>query len=160
MVWSWTWKLIEKTGYLPEANRLCVFTVIEELGLYRELAWFWPFSFSSFCVMIGVKARNPFNSMMHCVGALMLMQVFSTHRRNLRLIPSNRLRLLSSFSKGGNPLVTPSWDSLCPEHLLMKKRDNIVCWLRKNCLSDSRIGKSRWKMYSFKKKPLIRLLFR
>ena len=69
---------IEKTGYLPEATTDFVFSIaIEELGLIGAGLILALLFFLILRIMIvGVKARNPFNSMMALgVGGLMLMQV-------------------------------------------------------------------------------------
>ena len=57
---------IEKTGYLPEATTDFVFSiVIEELGLIGAGLILALLFFLILRIMIvGVKARNPFNSMM------------------------------------------------------------------------------------------------
>lgn len=64
--------------------------VVEKIRSYRSPAWFWPSSFLIIIIMIvGVKARNPFNYMMALgVGALMLMQVFVNIGGISGLIPS------------------------------------------------------------------------
>lgn len=88
---------IEKTGYLPEATTDFVFSiVIEELGLIGAGLILALLFFLILRIMIvGVKARNPFNSMMALgVGALMLMQVFVNIGGISGLIPSTGVTFL------------------------------------------------------------------
>ena len=92
----------EKTGYLPEATTDFVFSiVIEELGLIGAGLILALLFFLILRIMIvGVKARNPFNSMMALgVGALMLMQVFVNIGGNLRANPIDRGYLPLPFTR-------------------------------------------------------------
>ncbi len=93
---------IEKTGYLPEATTDFVFSiVIEELGLIGAGLILALLFFLILRIMIvGVKARNPFNSMMALgVGALMLMQVFVNIGGISGLIPSTGVTFPFPFTR-------------------------------------------------------------
>ena len=111
---------IEKTGYLPEATTDFVFSiVIEELGLIGAGLILALLFFLILRIMIvGVKARNPFNSMMALgVGALMLMQVFVNIGGISGLI----------LSQGGNSLLVTSVGIAFVLNIAAnEKRDNIV----------------------------------
>ena len=101
---------IEKTGYLPEATTDFVFSiVIEELGLIGAGLILALLFFLILRIMIvGVKARNPFNSMMALgVGSLLLMQVFVNIGGISGLIPSTGVTF-PFLSQGGNSLLVTS----------------------------------------------------
>ena len=120
---------IEKTGYLPEATTDFVFSiVIEELGLIGAGLILALLFFLILRIMIvGVKARNPFNSMMALgVGALMLMQVFVNIGGISGLIPSTGVTF-PFLSQGGNSLlVTAVGIAFVLNIAANEKRDNIV----------------------------------
>lgn len=120
---------IEKTGYLPEATTDFVFSiVIEELGLIGAGLILALLFFLILRVMIvGVKARNPFNSMMALgVGALMLMQVFVNIGGISGLIPSTGVTF-PFLSQGGNSLLVTSVGIAFVLNIAAnEKRDNIV----------------------------------
>ncbi|BAQ24674.1 cell division protein FtsW [Streptococcus troglodytae] len=82
---------IEKRGYLPEAQTDFVFSiVIEELGLIGAgLILALIFFLILRILLVGVKAKNPFNSMIALgIGSMMLMQVFVNIGGISGLIPS------------------------------------------------------------------------
>ena len=120
---------IEKTGYLPEATTDFVFSiVIEELGLIGAGLILALLFFLILRIMIvGVKARNPFNSMMALgVGALMLMQVFVNIGGISGLIPSTGVTF-PFLSQGGNSLLVTSVGIAFVLNIAAnEKRDNIV----------------------------------
>ena len=120
---------IGKTGYLPEATTDFVFSiVIEELGLIGAGLILALLFFLILRIMIvGVKARNPFNSMMALgVGALMLMQVFVNIGGISGLIPSTGVTF-PFLSQGGNSLLVTSVGIAFVLNIAAnEKRDNIV----------------------------------
>ena len=120
---------IEKTGYLPEATTDFVFSiVIEELGLIGAGLILALLFFLILRIMIvGVKAINPFNSMMALgVGALMLMQVFVNIGGISGLIPSTGVTF-PFLSQGGNSLLVTSVGIAFVLNIAAnEKRDNIV----------------------------------
>ncbi|CAD0136585.1 putative peptidoglycan glycosyltransferase FtsW [Streptococcus thermophilus] len=120
---------IEKTGYLPEATTDFVFSiVIEELGLIGAGLILALLFFLILRIMIvGVKARNPFNSMMALgVGALMLMQVFVNIGGISGLIPSTGVTF-PFLSQGGNSLLVTSVGIAFVLNIAAnEKRDSIV----------------------------------
>ena len=120
---------IEKTGYLPEATTDFVFSiVIEELGLIGAGLILALLFFLILRIMIvGVKARNPFNSMMALgVGSLLLMQVFVNIGGISGLIPSTGVTF-PFLSQGGNSLLVTSVGSAFVLNIAAnEKRDNIV----------------------------------
>ena len=120
---------IERTGYLPEATTDFVFSiVIEELGLIGAGLILALLFFLILRIMIvGVKARNPFNSMMALgVGALMLMQVFVNIGGISGLIPSTGVTF-PFLSQGGNSLLVTSVGIAFVLNIAAnEKRDNIV----------------------------------
>ena len=116
-------------GYLPEATTDFVFSiVIEELGLIGAGLILALLFFLILRIMIvGVKARNPFNSMMALgVGALMLMQVFVNIGGISGLIPSTGVTF-PFLSQGGNSLLVTSVGIAFVLNIAAnEKRDNIV----------------------------------
>lgn len=120
---------IEKIGYLPEAQTDFIFSiVIEELGLIGAGLILALLFFLILRVMVvGVKARNPFNSMMALgVGALMLMQVFVNIGGISGLIPSTGVTF-PFLSQGGNSLLVTSVGIAFVLNIAAnEKRDNIV----------------------------------
>lgn len=120
---------IEKTGYLPEATTDFVFSiVIEELGLIGAGLILALLFFLILRIMIvGVKARNPFNSMMALgVGSLLLMQVFVNIGGISGLIPSTGVTF-PFLSQGGNSLLVTSVGIAFVLNIAAnEKRDNIV----------------------------------
>lgn len=120
---------IEKTGYLPEATTDFVFSiVIEELGLIGAGLILALLFFLILRIMIvGVKARNPFNSMMALgVGSLLLMQVFVNIGGISGLIPSTGVTF-PFLSQGGNSLLVISVGIAFVLNIAAnEKRDNIV----------------------------------
>lgn len=101
---------IEKRGYLPEAQTDFVFSiVIEELGLIgATLILALVFFLILRILNVGIKAKNPFNSMMALgVGGMILMQVFVNIGGISGLIPSTGVTL-PFLSQGGNSLLVLS----------------------------------------------------
>lgn len=101
---------IEKRGYLPEAQTDFVFSiVIEELGLIGAgLILALIFFLILRILLVGVKAKNPFNSMIALgIGSMMLMQVFVNIGGISGLIPSTGVTF-PFLSQGGNSLLVLS----------------------------------------------------
>ncbi|MGT2906630.1 cell division peptidoglycan polymerase FtsW [Streptococcus dentiloxodontae] len=101
---------IEKTGYLPEATTDFVFSVvIEELGLIGAGLILALLFFLILRIMIvGIKAKDPFNSMIALgVGSMILMQVFVNIGGISGLIPSTGVTF-PFLSQGGNSLLVLS----------------------------------------------------
>lgn len=101
---------IEKRGYLPEAQTDFVFSiVIEELGLIgATLILALVFFLILRILNVGIKAKNPFNSMMALgVGGMILMQVFVNIGGISGLIPSTGVTF-PFLSQGGNSLLVLS----------------------------------------------------
>ncbi|MGT2928959.1 cell division peptidoglycan polymerase FtsW [Streptococcus dentasini] len=98
---------IEKNGYLPEATTDFVFSIlIEEMGfigagLILALVFFLILRI----MLVGIKAKNPFNSMMALgIGGMILMQVFVNIGGISGLIPSTGVTF-PFLSQGGNSLL-------------------------------------------------------
>ncbi|MGT2751079.1 cell division peptidoglycan polymerase FtsW [Streptococcus orisasini] len=101
---------IEKRGYLPEAQTDFVFSiVIEELGLIgASLILALIFFLILRILLVGIKAKNPFNSMIALgVGGMILMQVFVNIGGISGLIPSTGVTF-PFLSQGGNSLLVLS----------------------------------------------------
>ena len=101
---------IEKTGYLPEATTDFVFSiVIEELGLIGAGLILALLFFLILRIMhVGIKAKNPFNSMIALgIGGMMLMQTFVNIGGISGLIPSTGVTF-PFLSQGGNSLLVLS----------------------------------------------------
>lgn len=101
---------IEKRGYLPEAQTDFVFSIIiEELGLIGSgLILALIFFLILRILLVGVKAKNPFNSMIALgIGSMMLMQVFVNIGGISGLIPSTGVTF-PFLSQGGNSLLVLS----------------------------------------------------
>lgn len=101
---------IEKAGYLPEATTDFVFSiVIEELGLIGAGLILALLFFLILRIMhVGIKAKNPFNSMIALgIGGMMLMQTFVNIGGISGLIPSTGVTF-SFLSQGGNSLLVLS----------------------------------------------------
>lgn len=101
---------IEKAGYLPEATTDFVFSiVIEELGLIGAGLILALLFFLILRIMhVGIKARNPFNSMIALgIGGMMLMQTFVNIGGISGLIPSTGVTF-PFLSQGGNSLLVLS----------------------------------------------------
>ena len=141
---------IEKTGYLPEATTDFVFSiVIEELGLIGAGLILALLFFLILRIMIvGVKARNPFNSMMALgVGALMLMQVFVNIGGISGLIPSTGVTF-PFLSQGGNSLLVTSVGIAFVLNIAAnEKRDNIVQAIEEGCLRLKNLKIKMKKLY-------------
>lgn len=97
---------IEKQGYLPEAHTDFVFAiVIEELGfvgagLILALLFFLILRI----ILVGIRAKNPFNSMMAIgIGGMILVQTFINIGGISGLIPSTGVTF-PFLSQGGNSL--------------------------------------------------------
>ena len=98
---------IEKRGYLPEAHTDFIFSiVIEELGFIgASLILALLFFLILRIILVGVRAKNPFNSMMAIgVGGLMLTQTFVNIGGISGLIPSTGVTF-PFLSQGGNSLL-------------------------------------------------------
>lgn len=98
---------IEKNGYLPEAQTDFIFSiVIEELGLIGAgLILALVFFLILRILLVGIKAKNPFNSMIALgVGGMLLVQVFVNIGGISGLIPSTGVTF-PFLSQGGNSLL-------------------------------------------------------
>ena len=101
---------IEKRGYLPEAQTDFVFSiVIEEFGFVgASLILALLFFLILRIILVGIRAKNPFNSMMAMgVGGMMLMQTFINIGGISGLIPSTGVTF-PFLSQGGNSLLVLS----------------------------------------------------
>ncbi|MDY4762263.1 cell division peptidoglycan polymerase FtsW [Streptococcus thoraltensis] len=101
---------IEKRGYLPEATTDFVFSIVmEEFGMIGAcLILALVFFLILRIILVGVKATNPFNSMMAIgVGGMMLMQIFVNIGGISGLIPSTGVTF-PFLSQGGNSLLVLS----------------------------------------------------
>ena len=97
---------IEKQGYLPEAHTDFVFSiVIEELGFVgASLILALLFFLILRIILVGIRAKNPFNSMMAIgIGGMMLVQTFINIGGISGLIPSTGVTF-PFLSQGGNSL--------------------------------------------------------
>ena len=97
---------IEKQGYLPEAHTDFVFAiVIEELGFVgASLILALLFFLILRIILVGIRAKNPFNSMMAIgIGGMMLVQTFINIGGISGLIPSTGVTF-PFLSQGGNSL--------------------------------------------------------
>ena len=97
---------IEKQGYLPEAHTDFVFAiVIEELGFVgASLILALLFFLILRVILVGIRAKNPFNSMMAMgIGGMMLVQTFINIGGISGLIPSTGVTF-PFLSQGGNSL--------------------------------------------------------
>ena len=97
---------IEKQGYLPEAHTDFVFAiVIEELGFVgASLILALLFFLILRVILVGIRAKNPFNSMMAIgIGGMMLVQTFINIGGISGLIPSTGVTF-PFLSQGGNSL--------------------------------------------------------
>ena len=99
-------KSIEKQGYLPEAHTDFVFAiVIEELGFVgASLILALLFFLILRIILVGIRAKNPFNSMMAIgIGGMILVQTFINIGGISGLIPSTGVTF-PFLSQGGNSL--------------------------------------------------------
>ena len=97
---------IEKQGYLPEAHTDFGFaSVIEELGFVgASLILALLFFLILRVILVGIRAKNPFNSMMAIgIGGMMLVQTFINIGGISGLIPSTGVTF-PFLSQGGNSL--------------------------------------------------------
>ena len=97
---------IEKQGYLPEAHTDFVFAiVIEELGFVgASLILALLFFLILRIILVGIRAKNPFNSMMAIgIGGMILVQTFVNIGGISGLIPSTGVTF-PFLSQGGNSL--------------------------------------------------------
>ena len=97
---------IEKQGYLPEAHTDFVFSiVIEELGFVgASLILALLFFLILRIILVGIRAKNPFNSMMAIgIGGMILVQTFINIGGISGLIPSTGVTF-PFLSQGGNSL--------------------------------------------------------
>lgn len=97
---------IEKQGYLPEAHTDFVFAiVIEELGFVgASLILALLFFLILRIILVGIRAKNPFNSMMAIgIGGMILVQTFINIGGISDLIPSTGVTF-PFLSQGGNSL--------------------------------------------------------
>ena len=97
---------IEKQGYLPEAPTDFVFAiVIEELGFVgASLILALLFFLILRIILVGIRAKNPFNSMMAIgIGGMILVQTFINIGGISGLIPSTGVTF-PFLSQGGNSL--------------------------------------------------------
>ena len=101
---------IEKRGYLPEAHTDFVFSiVIEEVGFFgATLILALLFFLILRIILVGTRAKDPFNSMMALgLGGMILMQTFVTIGGISGLIPSTGVTF-PFLSQGGNSLLVLS----------------------------------------------------
>ena len=101
---------IEKQGYLPEAHTDFVFAiVIEELGFVgASLILALLFFLILRIILVGIRAKNPFNSMMAIgIGGMILVQTFINIGGISGLIPSTGVTF-PFLSQGGNSLCVLS----------------------------------------------------
>ena len=101
---------IQKNGYLPEAHTDFAFSVvIEELGLIgAALILALLFFLILRIFLVGIRAKNPFNSMMALgTGGMLLMQTFVNIGGISGLIPATGVTF-PFLSQGGNSLLTIS----------------------------------------------------
>ena len=97
---------IEKQGYLSEAHTDFVFAiVIEELGFVgASLILALLFFLILRIILVGIRAKNPFNSMMAIgIGGMILVQTFINIGGISGLIPSTGVTF-PFLSQGGNSL--------------------------------------------------------
>ena len=97
---------IEKQGYLPEAHTDFVFAiVIEELGFVgASLILALLFFLILRIILVGIRAKNPFNSMMAIgIGGMILVQTFINIGGISGLIPYTGVTF-PFLSQGGNSL--------------------------------------------------------
>ena len=97
---------IEKQGYLPEAHTDFVFAiVIEELGFVgASLILALLFFLILRIILVGIRAKNPFNSMMAIgIGGMILVQTFINIGGISGLIPSTGVTF-PFLPQGGNSL--------------------------------------------------------
>ena len=97
---------IEKQGYLPEAHTDFVFAiVIEELGFVgASLILALLFFLILRIILVGIRAKNPFNSMIAIgIGGMILVQTFINIGGISGLIPSTGVTF-PFLSQGGNSL--------------------------------------------------------
>ena len=101
---------IEKRGYLPEAHTDFVFSiVIEEVGFFgAALILALLFFLILRIILVGTRAKDPFNSMMALgLGGMILMQTFVNIGGISGLIPSTGVTF-PFLSQGGNSLLVLS----------------------------------------------------
>ena len=101
---------IQKLGYLPEAHTDFVFSiVIEEFGFFgASLILALLFFLILRIILVGIRAKNPFNSMMALgIGGMILMQTFINIGGISGLIPSTGVTF-PFLSQGGNSLLVLS----------------------------------------------------
>ena len=101
---------IEKRGYLPEAHTDFVFSiVIEEFGFVgASLILSLLFFLILRIILVGIRARDPFNSMVAIgIGGMILIQVFVNIGGISGLIPSTGVTF-PFLSQGGNSLLVLS----------------------------------------------------
>ena len=101
---------IEKRGYLPEAHTDFVFSiVIEEFGFVgASLILARLFFLILRIILVGIRARDPFNSMVAIgIGGMILIQVFVNIGGISGLIPSTGVTF-PFLSQGGNSLLVLS----------------------------------------------------
>lgn len=101
---------IEKRGYLPEAHTDFVFSiVIEELGFFgASLILALLFFLILRIILVGIRAKDPFNSMMALgIGGMFLTQTFINIGGISGLIPSTGVTF-PFLSQGGNSLLVLS----------------------------------------------------
>ena len=101
---------IEKRGYLPEATTDFVFSIVlEELGLIGAgLILALLFFLILRILYVGIKAKNPFNSMIALgIGGMILIQTFVNIGGISGLIPSTGVTF-PFLSQGGNSVLVLS----------------------------------------------------
>lgn len=101
---------IEKNGYLPEAHTDFIFAiVVEELGVIGGILILGILFFLIVRILlVGIRARNPFNSLMTIgISAMFLIQVFINVGGAIGLIPETGVTF-PFLSQGGSSFLVLS----------------------------------------------------
>ena len=101
---------IQKNGFLPEASTDFIFPiVIEELGVIGGILLLLVLFFLiSRILLVGIRAKNPFNSLMATgIGALLLIQVFVNVGGAIGVIPETGVTF-PFISQGGSSFLVLS----------------------------------------------------
>ncbi|RZI48653.1 FtsW/RodA/SpoVE family cell cycle protein [Lactococcus kimchii] len=101
---------IEKNGFLPEAHTDFIFAiVVEELGVIGGILILGILFFLIIRILlVGIRARNPFNSLMTIgIGAMLLIQVFINVGGAIGIIPETGVTF-PFLSQGGSSFLVLS----------------------------------------------------